>query len=116
MRYRIYPEYHLLRDLGIDGIAGDATEIGYNAADIPEYINIDGKLWNTYHIDPSFTGEHSSTYITRREDLYEVFTDCSSALYTQEQIDTMSGITGQMALLLVGDQNETLNNIIPKKK
>jgi len=28
----------------------------------------------------------------------------------------MSGITGQMALLLVGDQNEKLNNIIPKKK
>ena len=112
MRYRIYPEYHLLRELDLD----DGTEIGYNAVNIPEYINIDGKLWNTYHIDPSFTGEHSSTYIARREDLYEVFTDCSSALYTQEQIDTMSGITGQMALLLVGDQNEKLNNIIPKKK
>jgi hypothetical protein len=116
MRYRIYPEYHLLRDLGIDGIAGDATEIGYNAADIPEYINIDGKLWNTYHIDPSFTGEHSSTYITRREDLYEVFTDCSSALYTQEQIDTLSKITGQMALRLVGNQEETISNIIFYKK
>jgi len=116
MRYRIYPEYHLLRDLGIDGIAGDATEIGYNAADIPEYINIDGKLWNTYHIDPSFTGEHSSTYITRREDLYEVFTDCSSALYTQEQIDTLSEITGQMALRLVGNQEETISNIIFYKK
>ena len=74
------------------------------------------KLWNTYHIDPSFTGEHSSTYITRRESLYEVFTDCSSALYTQEQIDILSELTGQMALLLVGDQNETLKNIIPKKK
>ena len=115
MRYRIYPEYHLLRDLGIECIEGDATEIGYTAVNIPEYINIDGKLWPTYHIDPSFTGEHSSTYITRREDLYEVFTDCSSALYTQEQIDTLSEITGQMAVLLVGDQNETLNILYKKR-
>ena len=107
MRYRIYPEYHLLRELDLD----DGTEIGYTAANIPEYINIDGKLWDTYHIDPSFTGEHSSTYITRRESLYEVYTDCSSALYTQEQIDTLSEITGQMAVLLVGDQNDEKNLI-----
>ena len=115
MRYRIYPEYHLLRDLGIECIEGDATEIGYTAANIPEYIHIDGKLWPTYHIDPSLTGEHSSTYITRREELYEVYTDCSSALYTQEQIDTLSEITGQMAVLLVGDQNETLNILYKKR-
>ena len=111
MRYRIYPEYHLLRELDLD----DGTEIGYTAANIPEYIHIDGKLWDTYHIDPSFTGEHSSTYITRRESLYEVYTDCSSALYTQEQIDTLSEITGQMAVLLVGDQNETLNILYKKR-
>ena len=111
MRYRIYPEYHLLQELDLD----DGTEIGYTAVNIPEYINIDGKLWGTYHIDPSFTGEHSSTYITRREELYEVYTDCSSALYTQEQIDIMSEITGQMAVLLVGDQNETLNILYKKR-
>jgi hypothetical protein len=108
MRYRIYPEYHLLREVGLD----DGAEMGYNASTISEYINIDGKLWNTYHIDPSLTGEHSSTYVTRRDDLYEVFTDCSSALYTQQQIDTLSEITGQMALRLVGNQEETISNII----
>ena len=112
MRYRIYPEYHLLREIGLD----DGAEMGYNASTISEYINIDGKLWNTYHIDPSLTGEHSSTYVTRRDDLYEVFTDCSSALYTQQQIDTLSEITGQMALRLVGNQEETINNIIFYKK
>ena len=111
MRYRIYPEYHLLQELDLD----DGTEIGYTAVNIPEYIHIDGKLWSTYHIDPSFTGEHSSTYITRRETLYEVYTDCSSALYTQEQINIMSEITGQMAVLLVGDQNETLNILYKKR-
>ncbi|MBQ6055790.1 MAG: hypothetical protein IJL28_10870 [Prevotella sp.] len=112
MRYRIYPEYHLLREIGLD----DGAEMGYNASTISEYINIDGKLWNTYHIDPSLTGEHSSTYVTRRDDLYEVFTDCSSALYTQQQIDTLSEITGQMALRLVGNQEETISNIIFYKK
>ena len=112
MRYRIYPEYHLLREIGLD----DGAEMGYNANNIPEYINIDGKLWNTHHIDPSLTGEHTSTYITRRESLYEVFTDCSSALYTQQQIDTLSEITGQMALRLVGNQEETISNIIFYKK
>lgn len=112
MRYRIYPEYHLLREIGLD----DGTEMGYNASSISEYIHIDGKLWNTYHIDPSLTGEHSSTYITRRDTLYEVFTDCSSALYTQQQIDTLSEITGRMALRLVGNQEEIISNIIPFKK
>jgi hypothetical protein len=90
--------------------------MGYNASTISEYINIDGKLWNTYHIDPSLTGEHSSTYVTLRDDLYEVFTDCSSALYTQQQIDTLSEITGQMALRLVGNQEETISNLISYKK
>jgi hypothetical protein len=112
IRYRIYPLYHLLHDLGLK----NGTEMGNNSVNILEYIHIDGKLWNTYHIDPSFTGEHSSTYITRRETLYEVFTDCSSALYTQEQIDILSEIIGQMAILLVGKQDETLNHIMPKKR
>ena len=40
MRYRIYPEYHLLREVGLD----DGAEMGYNASTISEYINIDGKL------------------------------------------------------------------------
>ena len=113
LRYRAYPLFHLLRDLDLDDIG---TEIGYDAAVIFEYFDIDGALWPTYHIDPSLTAEHSSTYLTRRNSSYEVFTDCSSALYTQEQIDTLSEITGQMALLLVGDQEEKLSNIIPLKK
>ena len=113
LRYRAYPLFHLLRDLDFDDIG---TEIGYDAAVIFEYFDIDGALWPTYHIDPSLTAEHSSTYLTRRNSSYEVFTDCSSALYTQEQIDTISEITGQMALLLVGNQEEKLSNIIPLKK
>ena len=113
LRYRIYPLYHLLRDLGLDDVG---TEMGNNSTDILEYIHIDGKLWPTYHIDPSLTGEHSSTYVTRRDDLYEMFTDCSSALYTQAQIDELSQITGDMALLLVDDQERKLNEIIPSKK
>lgn len=113
LRYRIYPLYHLLRDLDLDDVG---TEMGNNTSDILEYERIDGKLWPTYHIDPSFTGEHSSTVVVRREALYEVSTDCSSALYTQAQIDELSQITGDMALLLVGDQEKMLNEIIPLKK
>jgi len=110
IRYSIYPLYHLLRDLGMGDIG---TEMGNNAINISEYITIDGKLWPTHHIDPNLTGEHSSTYITRRDTLYEIFTDCSSALYTQEQIDLLSDIIGQMALMLIGNQEEKLSNIIP---
>ena len=110
MRYRIYPLYHLLRDLGFADVG---TEMGNNSDNILEYIHIDGQQWPTYHIDPTLTGEHSSTYITRRDTLYEVFTDCSSALYTQAQIDELSQITGEMALLLVGDQEKMLKEIVP---
>ena len=113
MRYHIYPLYHMLRDCNLKDVG---TEMGNNAINISEYISIDGKLWPTHHIDPNLTGEHSSTYITRRDTLYEVFTDCSSALYTQEQIDTLSDIIGQMALLLVDDQERKLSEIIPSKK
>lgn len=111
MHHRIYPLYHLLCDLGLDDVG---TEMGNNSINIPEYVHIDGQLCNTYHIDPSLTGEHSSTYITRREKtLYEVFTDCSSALYTQQQIDELSQLIGQLSLKLVGDQAQQLSNIIP---
>ena len=81
-----------------------------------ELPQIDGKLWPSYHIDPTFTGEHSSTIVVHRDTLYEVSTDCSSALYTQGQIDELSQLVSEFALQLVGDQEETLNNIIPKKK
>jgi hypothetical protein len=113
LRYRIYPLYHLLRDLGLDDVG---TEIGNNTSAILEYLRIDGKLWPTYHIDPSLTGEHSSVVIILRNTQYEVSIDCSSALYTQAQIDELSQITGDMALLLVDDQERKLNEIIPSKK
>lgn len=113
LRYRAYPLFHLLRDLDFDDIG---TEIGFNAAAILEYFDLDGALWPTYHIDPTLTAEHSSTYLNRRDSFYEVFTDCSGALYTQDQIDELSKITGEMALLLVGDQEGKLSNIIPLKK
>ena len=87
--------------------------MGNNSDNILEYIHIDGQQCPTYHIDPTLTGEHSSTYITRRDTLYEVFTDCSSALYTQAQIDELSQLTGEMALLLVGDQEIMLKEIVP---
>lgn len=113
MRYRVYPLYHLLKDLDLDDVG---TEMGNNTSDIYEYTHIDGKLWPLYYINPSLSGEHSSTVIIFRDTLYEVSTDCSSALYTQAQIDELSQLIGEYALLLVGDQNETLKNIIPKKK
>lgn len=109
MRYRVYPLYHLLRDLDLDDVG---TEMGNNTSDIYEYVHIDGKLWPAYYINPSLTGEHSSTCILFRDTLYEVSTDCSSALYTQAQIDELSELIGEYAIRLVGDQGETLRNIM----
>jgi hypothetical protein len=109
MRYRVYPLYHLLKDLDLDDVG---TEMGNNTSEIYEYAHIDGKLWPTYYINPSLTGEHSSTCIIFRDTLYEVSTDCSSALYTQAQIDQLSELIGEYAIRLVGDQGETLRNIM----
>ena len=109
MRYRVYPLYHLLKDLDLDDVG---TEMGNNTSEIYEYIHIDGKLWPTYYINPSLSGEHSSTCIIFRDTLYEVSTDCSSALYTQAQIDQLSELIGEYAIRLVGDQGETLRNIM----
>lgn len=109
MRYRVYPLYHLLKDLDLDDVG---TEMGNNTSEIYEYAHIDGKLWPTYYINPSLSGEHSSTCIIFRDTLYEVSTDCSSALYTQAQIDQLSELIGEYAIRLVGDQGETLRNIM----
>jgi hypothetical protein len=109
MRYRVYPLYHLLKDLDLDDVG---TEMGNNTSEIYEYAHIDGKLWPSYYIDPSLSGEHSSTVIIFRDTLYEVSTDCSSALYTQAQIDQLSELIGEYAIRLVGDQGETLRNIM----
>lgn len=109
MRYRVYPLYHLLKDLDLDDVG---TEMGNNTSEIYEYTHIDGKLWPAYYINPSLTGEHSSTCIIFRDTLYEVSTDCSSALYTQAQIDQLSELIGEYAIRLVGDQGETLRNIM----
>ena len=109
MRYRVYPLYHLLKDLDLDDVG---TEMGNNTSEIYEYVHIDGKLWPVYYINPSLTGEHSSTCIIFRDTLYEVSTDCSSALYTQAQIDQLSELIGEYAIRLVGDQGETLRNIM----
>lgn len=108
MRYRIYPFYHLLQDLDI---GDNGTAMGYNTTDIYEYVYIDGKWWPTYHIDPTLTGDHSLTIIRLRDTLYEVSTECSGALYTQALIDELSQITGELALRLVGDQDEKLSSI-----
>ena len=43
--------------------------------------------------------------------LIETDTECSGALYTQALIDELSQITGELALRLVGDQDEKLSSI-----
>lgn len=113
MRNKVYPLHHLLRDLDLEDVG---TEMSPQGAYIYEYFHVDGTEYPTYHIETNLSLQHLSTCVLIRDKEYEVALDGSDGLYTQAQIDQLSQLTGEIALQLVGDQKETLSNIIPKNK
>ena len=98
-RHKIYPSYHLLRDLNIP-FEEDGTDMSPQGPFIYEYLNVDGESYVSYHIEPSLTEEHAIMVIILREDGYEVALSGSDALYTQEQLETLARLTGEYALKL----------------
>jgi hypothetical protein len=112
MRNKVYPLYHLLRDLDLEDIG---TEMSPQGAYIYEFFHVYGTEYPSYHIETNLSLQHLSTCVLIRDKEYEVALDGSSALYDQGQIDELSQLTGELALRLVGDQEETLSNIIPLK-
>lgn len=113
LRNKVYPLHHLLRDLDLKDVG---TEMSPQGAYIYEYFNAGGKEYPSYHIETDLSLQHLSTCVLIRGNEYEVALDGSDGLYTQAQIDQLSQLTGEIALQLVGDQEETLDHIIPKKK
>ena len=97
MRNKAYPLLHLLRDLGLDDIG---TEMSPQGEYIYEYLVVDGVEYPSYHIETDLSLQHLSTCILIRGDQYEVAIDGSDALYTQEQIDTLARLTGELAIKL----------------
>jgi hypothetical protein len=101
-----------LCDLDLEDIG---TEMSPQGAYIYEFFHVYGTEYPSYHIETNLSLQHLSTCVLIRDKEYEVALDGSSALYDQGQIDELSQLTGELALRLVGDQEETLSNIIPLK-
>jgi len=118
MRNKVYPLYHMLRDLQLDDIG---TEISPQGRYIREGWVLDGVEYGSYRINTDLTFEHISAKILIREDenganQYEVFIDASDGLYTQEQIDTLGSLTAEYALkLAVADSTTVVENIVNEK-
>ena len=110
IRNKVYPLHHLLRDLDLEDVG---TEMSPQGAYIYEYFHVDGTEYPSYHIETNLSLQHLSTCVLIRDKEYEVALDGSDGLYTQAQIDKLSQLTGELALRLVGDQEETLDHIIP---
>ena len=111
IRHRIYPTYHLLRDLNI-AFEDYGTEMSPQGPFIYEYLNVDGASYVSYHIEPSLTQEHAVTIIILREDGYEVAVSGSDALYSQEQLETLARLTGEYALrLATADASDTIGGL-----
>jgi len=109
MHNRIYPLYHMLHDLRLDDVG---TELSPQGKYIYEYLTVDGIEYPSYHIETDLSLQHLSTCILIRGDEYEVATDASDALYTQEQLDTLAHLTGQYALKLsTEDENATVGRL-----
>ena len=112
IRHRIYPSFHLLRDLDID-FTDYGTEMSPQGPFIYEYLNVDGESYVSYHIEASLTYEHAITVIIIREDSYEVAVDGSDALYTEEQLKTFARLIGEYALKLAStDTAATVGDIM----
>lgn len=99
IRHLIYPSYHLIRDLNMT-FQDYGTEMSPQAQLIYEYLNVDGGIYESYHIEPSLTLEHAITIIILRENGYEVAVSGSDALYTLKQLRTLARLTGEYALKL----------------
>lgn len=109
MRNKPYPLDHLLRDLGLRDIG---TEVSYEGNYIFEYINVDGKSYPTYHIEPDLCFQHLAACILIRGNQYELAVDGSDALYTQEQLETFGQLMGQYSIkLATEDEKNTISRL-----
>ena len=109
MRNKVYPLYHMLRDLGFDDTG---TEMSPQGVYIREFVTIDGIEYPTYHIEADLSLQHLSTCILIRGDEYEVALDGSDALYTQEQLDTLARLTGEYAIkLTTSDETDSISGL-----
>ena len=109
MRNKVYPLFHLLRDLRLDDIG---TEMSPQGVYIYEYLVIDGVEYPSYHIETDLSLQHLSTCILIRGDEYELAIDGSDALYTQEQLDTLARLTGEYAIkLTTSDETNSISGL-----
>lgn len=109
MRNKVYPLYHMIRDLGLDDTG---TEMSPQGAYICEFMTIDGIEYPSYHIETDLSLQHLSTCILIRGDEYEVALDGSDALYTQEQLDTLARLTGEYAIkLTTSDETDSISGL-----
>ena len=109
MRNKVYPLYHMIRDLGLDDTG---TEMSPQGAYICEFMTIDGIEYPSYHIETNLSLQHLSTCILIRGDEYEVALDGSDALYTQEQLDTLARLTGEYAIkLTTSDETDSISGL-----
>ncbi len=109
MRNRTYPLYHMQHDLNIVDVG---TELSPQGMYIYEFVTVDDEEYPSYHIETDKSEQHLSTCILLRGDEYEVATDASDALYTQEQLDTLARLIGAYAeKLTAADENESVGSI-----
>ena len=109
MRNKVYPLYHMLRDLGFDDTG---TEMSPQGVYIREFVTIDGIEYPTYHIEADLSLQHLCTCILIRGEEYEVAVNGSDALYTQEQLDTLARLTGEYAIkLTTSDETDSISGL-----
>lgn len=109
MRNKVYPLYHLLRDLGLDDIG---TEMSPQGTYIYEYLVVDGVEYPSNHIETNLSLQHLSTCILIFGDEYELAIDGSDALYTQDQLDMLARLMGEYAIkLTTNDETDTISGI-----
>ena len=109
MRNKVYPLYHMIRDLGLDDTG---TEMSPQGVYIREFMTIDGIEYPSYHIETNLSLQHLSTCILIRGEEYEVAVDGSDALYSQQQIDTLARLTGEYAIkLTTSDETDSISGL-----
>ena len=109
MRNRAYPLYHMQRDLNLVDVG---TELSPQGLYIYEFVTVDDVEYSSYHIETDKSEQHLSTCILLRGDEYEMATDASDALYTQEQLDTLARLIGEYATkLTTTDEKESVGSL-----
>lgn len=109
MRNRAYPLYHMQHDLNLVDVG---TELSPQGLYIYEFVTVDDVEYPTYHIETDKSKQHLSTCILLRGDEYEMATDASAALYTQEQLDTLARLIGEYATkLTTTDEKESVGSL-----